>query len=150
MQQSAIDAARKAALNATQAIVGDKAMALLYRAFSKAGLNVAAIVLQLYYVARSPEVPVWAKTAIFGALGYFVLVPDAIPDVAPVLGFTDDLAVLASALTGAAGYVTPEMRQRIRERLRGWFGEKADEVILAPEPVLALEDHAGDAGKSKT
>ena len=24
------------------------------------------------------------------------------------------------------------------------------EVILAPEPVLALEDHAGDTGKSKT
>ena len=86
----------------------EKVMALLNRVFSKAGLNLASTVLQLYYLARSPEVPLWAKTAIFTALGYFVLTPDAIPDVTPVVGFSDDLAVLTSALAGVASFMTPE------------------------------------------
>lgn len=123
----------------------DAVMAVLNRAFSKAGMNVTATVLQLFYLARSPEVPLWAKTAIFAALGYFVVTPDAIPDVAPVLGFTDDLAVLASALTGVASYVTPEMRHKVRERLQGWFGKSAEEVVLVDETPLALQDRSADA-----
>lgn len=108
-------------------------MALLNRVFSKAGLNLASTVLQLYYLARSPEVPLWAKTAIFTALGYFVLTPDAIPDVTPVVGFSDDLAVLTSALAGVASFMTPELRAKVRERLRGWFGDDVDSAMLPLE-----------------
>ena len=111
----------------------EKVMALLNRVFSKAGLNLASTVLQLYYLARSPEVPLWAKTAIFTALGYFVLTPDAIPDVTPVVGFSDDLAVLTSALAGVASFMTPELRTKVRERLQGWFGDDVDSAMLPPE-----------------
>jgi len=111
----------------------EKVMPLLNRVFSKAGMSVASTVLQLYYLARSPDVPLWAKTAIFTALGYFVLTPDAIPDVTPVVGFTDDLAVLTSALAGVASFMTPELRAKVRQRLRDWFGDRADGVLIDPE-----------------
>ena len=53
--------------------------------------------LWLYYAAQQPNTPVWAKTLIYGALAYFVLPFDAIPDVLLGLGFTDDMAVLLAA-----------------------------------------------------
>lgn len=113
----------------------DNVMAVLNRVFSKTGLDVAARVLQLYYLARSPSVPLWAKTAIFAALGYFVVTPDAIPDVVPVMGFVDDLAVLSSALAGVAGYVSPELQQRVQARLQGWFG-RSDDIARSMQQAL--------------
>ena len=53
-------------------------MSVLNRAFSKAGLDVVSRVLQLYYLAKSPDLPVWAKASVFAALGYFVVSPDAV------------------------------------------------------------------------
>ena len=109
----------------------EKVWALLTRVFSKTGLGLASTVLQLYYLARSPQVPLWAKTAIFTALGYFVMTPDAIPDVTPVVGFADDLAVMTSALAAVAGFMTPEVRAQVGERLRIWFGDAAADAAFA-------------------
>src|SRR5690606_1095335 len=58
--------------------------------------------LYLYYAVQSPLTPKWAKRVIYGALGYFILPLDAIPDLAPVLGYTDDLSVMAAALATVA------------------------------------------------
>ena len=45
-----------------------------------------------------------------------------LPDVAPLVGFTDDLGVLAMALATVATYITPEIRERARTKLKEWFG----------------------------
>jgi uncharacterized membrane protein YkvA (DUF1232 family) len=79
--------------------------------------------LVLYYTARSPNVPRWAKATIYGALGYFVTPIDAIPDLTPLIGYTDDLGVLAAALAVVLAHVTPEIRAKARERTRSWLGE---------------------------
>ena len=66
-----------------------------------------------------------------GALGYFILPLDIIPDVILGLGFTDDLAALAWALFTLKKYITPEIERKARERLREWFGpEEGEEVDL--------------------
>ena len=103
---------------------------MLQRVCSKAGLDLVSRALQLYYLARSPDIPIWAKASIFGALGYLVVTPDAVPDITPVLGFVDDLAVLTSALAGVSGYVSPEIRARVLLKLQEWFGK---DVELPPE-----------------
>jgi uncharacterized membrane protein YkvA (DUF1232 family) len=50
------------------------------------------------------------KATLIGALAYFVLPTDAVPDFLPVLGFADDAASLAAALRLVAAHVLPEHR----------------------------------------
>lgn len=77
--------------------------------------------LYLYYAVQNPSTPKWAKRVIYGALGYFILPLDAIPDLAPVLGYTDDLSVMAAALATVAFYITPEVKAQARHKLDAWF-----------------------------
>ena len=97
----------------------------------KAGRKAVYYVLVLYYVARDPSVSSSLKYKILGALGYFILPFDFIPDVILGLGFTDDLAALVWALFKIKKYITPEIERKARERLREWFGpEEGEELDL--------------------
>jgi uncharacterized membrane protein YkvA (DUF1232 family) len=87
-----------------------------------AGCDVVEKALQLFYAAQSPDTPVWAKTVIYGALGYFINIFDAIPDFTPAVGYGDDLGVLVAALATVAAHVTPEVKARAREKAADWFG----------------------------
>ncbi len=87
----------------------------------KAGKEVIEKALWLYYAAQQPQTPAWAKTVIYGALAYFVLPVDAIPDAVPVAGFTDDLGTLAAALGTVSMYVTEEVKQLAADKMKGWF-----------------------------
>jgi uncharacterized membrane protein YkvA (DUF1232 family) len=55
-------------------------------------------VVSVYYSARDPETPTAAKGIMVGALAYFVLPIDAIPDIFAGIGFTDDAAVIAALI----------------------------------------------------
>ena len=92
----------------------------------KAGSSVVYTALLLYYTLQKPDVPKKVKATIIGGLGYFILPIDAIPDVLAGLGFTDDLFVLGAALVQVAMYIDEEVKDRSKEQLRQWFGEKAD------------------------
>lgn len=92
---------------------------------AKAGVTLIYKALQLYYVAQSPECPKKVKAAIYSALGYFILPIDVIPDITPVVGFSDDLAAIAMALALAQVYITPEIEAQAKERIMSIFGEKA-------------------------
>ena len=67
-----------------------------------------------------PNTP-WAKTVIYGALTYFISPIDAVPDITPVLGYSDDLGVLVSAVLTVAMYVSDEVKQQARDKVRAWF-----------------------------
>ncbi|MDP2411292.1 MAG: YkvA family protein [Pseudolabrys sp.] len=82
-----------------------------------ARLPFADELLAAYYCAFDRETPLPVKAALLGAIAYFVLPADAIPDVMPVLGFTDDAAVLATTLKLVAGSIRPEHRDAAREKL---------------------------------
>ena len=90
---------------------------------TNAGRDVIKFALQLFYAAQTPQTPVWAKAVIFGALGYFINIFDAIPDLTPAVGYGDDLGVLAAALATVAAYITPEIEQKAQEQLKRWFDE---------------------------
>ncbi len=79
--------------------------------------------LQLYYVMQNPECPIWAKGIIIAALGYFISPIDAIPDVIPFAGFTDDAGVIAAALATLYMYITEDVKRRARETLDNIFGK---------------------------
>ena len=95
----------------------------LKRFAKAAGREVVENALILYFAMQDPAVPAWAKGVIAGALGYFIFPIDAIPDVVPVLGYSDDVGVMAAAVAAIAVHVTPETKQRASEKLREWFGE---------------------------
>jgi uncharacterized membrane protein YkvA (DUF1232 family) len=86
-----------------------------------AGMQVVYIALLLYYLMQSRSVPIKAKATIAAALGYFILPIDLIPDIALVAGFTDDLTVLMVALSQVSRYITDDVIQSARTRLRQWF-----------------------------
>lgn len=88
----------------------------------KAGKEVIEKALQLYYAAKNPDTPVWAKTTIYGALGYFISPIDLIPDITPVLGYTDDLGVIAAALAVVAKYIDDDVKRQASQKLEDWFG----------------------------
>jgi uncharacterized membrane protein YkvA (DUF1232 family) len=89
----------------------------------QAGLKVVYSVLLLFYAYRRIDTPIWAKRIIIGVLGYFISPIDALPDLTPIIGYTDDLGVLSFGLVTIAAYINEEVRTKARERLRGWFGE---------------------------
>lgn len=86
------------------------------------GRGVLEKALYLYFAAQSPDTPKWARRVMLGALGYFILPLDAVPDLAPVLGFTDDISVMAAALATVALYITPGVKQQAHQKLDDWFG----------------------------
>jgi uncharacterized membrane protein YkvA (DUF1232 family) len=87
-----------------------------------AGESVIEPSLKLYYAAQDPDTPLWAKSIIYAALGYFISPVDAIPDATPLVGFADDLGVLVAALATVAAHIKEEHVKRARETLKNWFG----------------------------
>ena len=96
----------------------------------KAGLKTVYMVLLLYYVLISDSTPKKYKAMIIGALGYFILPLDAIPDIIPAVGYTDDVAALAGAILAVAKCISPEIEAQAKAKLQEWFGEY-DEAEIA-------------------
>jgi uncharacterized membrane protein YkvA (DUF1232 family) len=87
----------------------------------KAGKEVIEKALLLYYCLQDKDTPAWTKGAIIAALGYFISPIDAIPDLIPVVGFADDLGVLAAALATVAVYIKEEHKEQAQEKIKIWF-----------------------------
>jgi uncharacterized membrane protein YkvA (DUF1232 family) len=83
-----------------------------------AQLPFAEDLLAAYYCAFDRTTPLQVKATLVAAITYFVLPADALPDVLPVLGFTDDAAVIAAAIKMMAGALKPEHREAARDTLQ--------------------------------
>lgn len=86
-----------------------------------AGEGVLEPALKMYYAASDSDTPAWAKTVMIGALGYFISPVDAIPDVVPIIGYTDDLGVLAAAFAATAANIKDVHVAKAKETLARWF-----------------------------
>lgn len=73
-----------------------------------------------YYCVRDPDTPTSVRAVLIGALAYFIMPADAIPDVIAGFGFTDDAAVMTAALTA----VGSSLRDRHMAAARAWLGRR--------------------------
>lgn len=80
----------------------------------RGGLRNALI---LYYALRSNNLDFRHKAAVIGALGYLISLIDAVPDLTPIIGYTDDLAILSAAVMAIADVIDDDVKQRAEEKL---------------------------------
>ncbi|MBB4041297.1 uncharacterized membrane protein YkvA (DUF1232 family) [Microvirga flocculans] len=71
-----------------------------------------------FFCATDPSTPSRVKLILLGAIAYFVMPLDAVSDLLPLIGFADDAAVLAAAITQVAGSITQEHREKARKILK--------------------------------
>jgi uncharacterized membrane protein YkvA (DUF1232 family) len=74
--------------------------------------------LAAYYCAFDKQTPRHVQVALLGAIAYFILPFDFIPDMMPALGFTDDAAVLATVIRLVAVHITDDHREAARAALK--------------------------------
>ncbi|OHX65602.1 YkvA family protein [Flammeovirga pacifica] len=77
----------------------------------KAGFKLSFYAVTLFYTMLDEDTPNSSKLVIMGALGYFIMPIDLIPDIAPGIGFTDDLAALSSAFFTVALHIKPKHKE---------------------------------------
>jgi uncharacterized membrane protein YkvA (DUF1232 family) len=70
-----------------------------------------------YYCALDPKTPPRVRAVLLGALAYFVLPLDAIPDLLAGVGFTDDVTVLVATLALVRAHIRPAHRAAARQAL---------------------------------
>lgn len=87
------------------------------------GLELLFKVVQLWYVLQKPDVPAGTKALIMGALGYLIAPLDFIPDLTPMLGYSDDLVAITFALIKVQGYIDDDVNVKAR-RLLGKIFDK--------------------------
>ncbi|MFN7119044.1 MAG: YkvA family protein [Saprospiraceae bacterium] len=93
------------------------------------GIKAVYSALLMFYAYRRTDTPKWAKNIILGVLGYLLTPIDAIPDLSPILGYTDDLGVLSFGLVTIAAYINKDVREQARKKLQDWFGEYDEQEI---------------------
>lgn len=86
-----------------------------------AGESVLEPALKMYYAAIDSDTPAWAKATIYAALGYFISPVDAIPDIAPLVGYSDDFGVLFAATATTAAHIKDVHVAKAKETLKQWF-----------------------------
>ena len=99
----------------------------------KAGIKLIAMSLILYY--SLPKLSFGDKVIVIGALGYFISPLDIIPDAIPVIGYLDDMSILAWAAKRIianmknVGKIDEELRNKVKIKLHSLFDEY-DETIV--------------------
>jgi len=99
------------------------------RIAKRAGSKLVYAALILFYTLQSDKVSIKDKAIIVGALGYLISPLDAVPDAIPIVGLTDDLAVLLYVLKLVWTDVDPDIKDRAHKKLNEWFDEDEMEEI---------------------
>lgn len=89
------------------------------------GIGALYKAVQLWFVLQKPDVPAATKAVIMGALGYLIAPLDFLPDLMPVLGYTDDLVAITLALIKVQGYIDEEVERKSKKLLTKIFDEEA-------------------------
>ena len=93
------------------------------------GINALYKAVQLWFVLQKPDVPASTKAVIMGALGYLIAPLDFLPDLMPVLGYTDDFVAITFALIKVQGYIDEEVERKSKNLLAKIFGEEAVSIL---------------------
>ena len=92
--------------------------------------------LLMYYAFRRSDTPAWAKRIVMGAFAYLFAPIDAIPDLSPFIGYTDDLGVLMYGLVMIAAYIDKDVRASARHTLFTWIGHISESRLSKIDDLL--------------
>lgn len=111
----------------------DKFLKKLTLTAKKTGVKCVYASLVLYYALYSPYISRKDRKIIIGALGYFILPLDLIPDFIPGAGYSDDIAALVLAVYKVARGITPDVKEKAKAKVQEWFGDvDQDDFDLTP------------------
>lgn len=103
---------------------------------AKVGIEATRVMLELFYVLKSPQTTTLDKGLIIAALGYQLLPKDALPrDKYGLLGFLDNGVTLAFAYNRVKSSVTLEIERQVNNVLMSWFGTTGIESQLEYMPA---------------
>jgi uncharacterized membrane protein YkvA (DUF1232 family) len=71
----------------------------------------------VYYCAMDPQTPTRVKVILYGALAYFILPFDLVPDFVPMLGFADDATALFAAIRAVLPHIKTQHRIDAKQAL---------------------------------
>ena len=103
----------------------------LRRTVKRLGAKAVYYALILFYALQDPQISRKDKGIIIGALGYFLLPFDLVPDFLPAIGFTDDIAALGLAIYKVWNCITPLVKSQAEAKVYEWFGD-VDQSDLIP------------------
>jgi uncharacterized membrane protein YkvA (DUF1232 family) len=106
------------------------------RHIRRMGAGLIYAVLLMYFAYRSENTPAWAKKIILGTLAYVLSPIDSIPDLTPVLGFTDDMGVISFGLVSIACYINQDVRNQSRQKLYEWIKNVDEAQLIAVDRFL--------------
>ena len=89
--------------------------------FAAAGSELIIQALELFYGATDTKTPKGARALAMAALAYFIMPLDAIPDMIPLLGFTDDLAMIFGAINKLHPHINQQHKKQAREKFDDMF-----------------------------
>lgn len=94
-------------------------LANFWRRFGKyaAQIPFAEDLVTAYYCALDRQTPTYVRVALLAALAYFIDPFDVIPDVLPIIGLSDDAAVLAGAIKLVWDNIKPAHREAAHQAL---------------------------------
>jgi len=101
----------------------------------KIGKEVVLYVMIVYTLLRDSEVPTKVKVVLMAALGYLILPTDLICDLLPIIGFTDDVAFLTYVISSASEYITPEIKEKAKEKMGNWINANVEDAEIFEEEV---------------
>lgn len=104
-----------------------KFTAKLLKYAKKMGIKLTYYSLLLFYAFQSSHTSKKDKLTIAGALGYLIFPIDLIPDFIPVIGFTDDLAIIVYAVYKIIENIDEDIKGQANERMKKFFGEDYDD-----------------------
>ena len=100
------------------------------------GVKAVYAALLMFYAYKRKDTPGWAKKIVIGILGYLISPIDFLPDLTPIIGYTDDLGILSFGLVTIAAFVNEEVRKKARTQLGKWFPAVKEEDLKAVEDKL--------------
>lgn len=77
----------------------------------------AGDLLAAYYCTRDPKTPLKVRAVLLAALAYFVVPTDMIPDFIAGLGYSDDAAILMTAIGMISKHLKPSHREQAERTL---------------------------------
>ena len=96
----------------------------------KIGSKVVFYVIIMAMLIGDTKIPLKVRLVFMAALGYLILPTDLVADLLPAIGFTDDIAFLTFAISNAHEYITPEVKDKAKEKMGQWINNEAEDAEI--------------------